>query len=164
MLATPLPKILVVDDDSSVRDFLRQALKPIASRVGEAGDAPTALEAIERGDYDIILCDIWMPGASGLDFLQMAQQSQWDVAFILITGQVHLKCIIEGLRLRASDFLIKPFALQELTEAVARSYQHLLVERQARAYREALEASVQRRTRDLEAALKEVEQNYEITL
>jgi len=164
MLANVLPKVLVVDDDSAVRSFMRQALKPMTARVAEAGDAATALEAIESGDYDIILCDIWMPGANGLDLLAMAQQSRWDVGFILVTGQARTALVIEALKLQASDFLLKPFTAKELTASVTQTFARLVAQREARAYKGSLEASIQRRTRDLEAALREVESNYQMTL
>ena len=71
------PKILVVDDDAAVRKFFLQVLTPIAYDVAESGDAQRALEAIESGDFDIVVCDVWMPGATGLDLLAMAQQTRW---------------------------------------------------------------------------------------
>ena len=164
LLANPLPKVLVVDDEPSICNFARQVLEPITKRVEVASDAPRAMEAIESGDFDIIVSDIWMPGASGLELLAMAQQSQWDVAVILITGQAQVEVIIDALRLQAADFLPKPFTLQDLTEVVTRAYERLRRQREAWAYRSSLEASIQRRTRDLQTALREVETNYQMTL
>ena len=60
-----LPKVLVVDDDPSIIAFLKLALRNFASRVCEAHSAPAALEAIESGDHDIAVVDIYMPGCSG---------------------------------------------------------------------------------------------------
>src|SRR5579862_5786930 len=107
MMNRSLPKVLVVDDDASVRVFFREALKDNTAQVAEAGDAAVALESIESGDFDIILCDIWMPGASGLDLLSMARQTRWDVGFILVTGEIQVETVILALRLQASDFLLK---------------------------------------------------------
>lgn len=158
------PKVLVVDDEPSMRSFLLQALEPMTSRVGEAGDAQCALEAIESGDYDIVLSDMYMPGASGMELLNMAKHSQWDVGFILITGRPEIDHIVEALRMQVSDFLIKPFNLPDLNHALQRSYQSLLTRRAARHYQESLETSIQRRTRDLQSALHNVENNYQATL
>jgi len=105
-----------------------------------------------------------MPGASGLDLLVTARQSQWDVGFILISGQAGVDLVVAALRLEASDFLLKPFTVKELTESVTRTLERLVARREARAYRGSLEASIQRRTRGLEAALREVEANYQMTL
>jgi putative nucleotidyltransferase with HDIG domain len=164
MITGLLPKVLVVDDDPAVRAFFLEILKPIAGRVAEAGDAACALESIESGDFDVIVCDVWMPGASGLDLLSMAQQTRWDVGFILVTGEIQVETVIAALRMQASDFILKPVAPEEVTRAVTRTFERLEVLRQARAYRGSLETSIQRRTGELKAALTELESNYQMTL
>ncbi len=164
MFANTLPKILVVEDQPSVRAFVVESLEPLAARVSQTADAVGALETIESGDFGIVVSDLHLPGATGLDLLAMAHQSQWDVTFILMTGRAEVEQVIAALRLQAADFLMKPFTLQALTEAVTRSYRRLLLQREACAYRGSLEASIQRRTRDLEAALRFVEVNFQATL
>ncbi len=164
MINQSLPKVLVVDDDAAVRFFFREVLKENAARVAEAGDAALALESIESGDFDIIVCDVWMPGASGLDLLSMAQQTRWDVGFILVTGEIQVETVILALRLQASDFLLKPLTAEEITRSVTRTFERLLSLRQARAYKGSLETSIQRRTHELEVALSELESNYQMTL
>jgi putative nucleotidyltransferase with HDIG domain len=164
MFESSLPKVLVVDDDRSMLDFLKLAVTPEASHVGAAENAASALQAIESGDYDIILCDLYMPGCSGMELLSVARQSKWDVGFILITGQAEIEHIIEALHLGASDFLLKPFSLETLEQSISRAFRLLQMERESRAYRASLEASIERRTRDLMGALQEVEENYQTTL
>jgi response regulator RpfG family c-di-GMP phosphodiesterase len=164
MFEPSLPKVLVVDDDPSVCQFLKLALAPKASRVEVAENAATALEAIESGNFDIILCDVWMPRCSGMELLYLARQSKWDVGFILATGQVHIEQIIEALHLGASDFLIKPFTLEALEQSISRAFRLLQMERESRAYRTSLETSIERRTQDLMRALRELEENYQTTL
>ncbi len=159
-----LPKVLVVDDDPSVCEFLKLAIAPKAARVDVAENATTALEAVESGDFDIILCDIRMPGCSGMELLSLARQSQWDVGFILATGQVHSEQIIEALHLGASDFLLKPFTVGALEQSIARTFRLLQMERESRAYRASLEVSIERRTGALMRALRELEGNYQTTL
>ena len=159
-----LPKVLVVDDEVPLCEFLKVAIAPKASAVAVAGNAATALEAIERGNFDIILCDIFMPGSSGMELLSLARQSKWDVAFILTTGRAHVNQIIDALHLGASDFLLKPFTLETLDQSISRAFRLLQRERESRAYRTSLEASIERRTRDLMRALHEVEENYQTTL
>jgi putative nucleotidyltransferase with HDIG domain len=164
MINRLLPKVLVVDDDPAVRRFFREALSPVTSHVAEAADAACALESIESGDFDIIVCDVWMPGASGVDLLFMAQQTRWDVGFILVTGEIQVETVIAALRMQASDFLLKPLMPEEVTRSVTRAFERLLATRQARAYRGSLETSIQRRTGELKAALTELESNYQMTL
>jgi putative nucleotidyltransferase with HDIG domain len=164
MITRLLPKVLVVDDDPGIRLFLREALKPITAYVAEAADAPSALEAIESGDFDVIVCDIWMPGATGLELLAMAHQTRWDVGFILVTGEYQIETVIAALRLQASDFLLKPLTLQEMTRSVMGAFERLVLLRLARDYQGSLEASIQRRTHELQVALSELESNYQMTL
>jgi putative nucleotidyltransferase with HDIG domain len=132
--------------------------------VAEAADAACALESIESGDFDIIVCDVWMPGASGLDLLLMAQQTRWDVGFILVTGEIRVETVIAALRMQTSDFLLKPLMAEEVTRSVTRAFERLVSARQARAYKGSLENSIQRRTHELEVALSELESNYQMTL
>ncbi len=160
----PLPKVLVVDDDPSVRAFFRSALNDHATRVGEADNAALALDCIESGDFDVIVCDVWMPGASGLDLLAMAQQTKWDVSFILVTGEIEAETVVTALRLHASDFLFKPLTVEEITRSLEGAFERLLAAREARAYKGSLETTIHRRTRDLEVALSELETNYQMTL
>jgi putative nucleotidyltransferase with HDIG domain len=164
MIYRLLPKVLVVDDEPAVRMFFRQALRPVTAQVAEAADAASALESIESGDFDIIVCDVWMPGASGVELLSMAQQTRWDVGFILVTGEIQAETVITALRLQASDFLLKPLTVEEVTHSVTRAFERLVSTRQVRAYQGSLEATIQRRTRELEVALSELESNYQMTL
>jgi len=164
MINRLLPKILVVDDEPAVRRFFREALRTSASHVAEAEDAACALESIESGDFDIIVCDVWMPGASGIDLLSMAHQTRWDVGFILVTGEIQVETAITALRMQASDFLLKPLRAEEVVRSVKRAFERLVSARQARAYQGSLETSIQRRTHELEMALSELESNYQMTL
>ena len=164
MFSNLLPKVLIVDDEPSMRTYLRRVLEPMAAKMVDVADATQALDAIESGDFDIVLSDMYMPGVSGLELLAMAKRSQWDVAFILITGRPNTEEIIEALRMQAADFLLKPFDGNTLANSIKRSFQKLIIEREAHAYRGSLETSIQRRTRDLESALQYVESNYQATL
>jgi len=164
MLARSAPKVLVVDDEAGVRGFLREAVRPVSLQTGEAGDAASALAAIESGDFDVVICDVWMPGASGLDLLAMARQNRWDAAVILVTGEVRAETVIAGLRLEAYDFLLKPLRVEEVRQSVTRAFERLQAQRHARSQRHALEASIGRRTRELECAMTELESNYQMTL
>ena len=164
MITRLLPKVLVVDDDPGIRLFFREALKPITAHVAEAVDAPSALEAIESGDFDVIVCDVWMPGATGLELLAVAHQTRWDVGFILVTGEYQIETVIAALRMQASDFLLKPVTLEDLTRSVTGAFERLVSLRQARDYQGSLEVSIQQRTHELKVALSELESNYHMTL
>jgi putative nucleotidyltransferase with HDIG domain len=105
-----------------------------------------------------------MPGASGPDLLNLAHQSHWDIAVILITGLPKVEEVVAAMRLHVSDFLFKPLNIELLYDALDRSYHRLLSKREAREYRNTLEMSLDRRTLDLETALSYLETNYSATL
>lgn len=158
------PRVLVVDDEPQMRSALRDALQLRTSFVTVVSSAREALNAIESGEYDIVISDMYMPGASGLDLLNLAHQSHWDVAVILITGRPQPDEIVSAMRLQVSDFLFKPLNIETLYDSVDRSFHRLLSRREAREYRSTLETSLDRRTLDLETALSYLETNYFATL
>ena len=129
-----------------------------------AGDAAEGLNAIESGEFDIVLSDMYMPGATGLDLLNLAHQSHWDIALVLITGRPQVAEVVAALRMNVADFLCKPIDLNALYATLDRVYHRLLSRREAREYHATLEESLQRRTSDLETALDYLETNYAATL
>ncbi|MCU1287393.1 MAG: response regulator receiver (CheY-like) modulated metal dependent phosphohydrolase [Acidobacteriales bacterium] len=163
MFANLKPRVLVVDDEPQMRSALQAALEPRADFLRTVASAHEALNAIESGEYDIVISDMYMPGASGLDLLNLAQQSHWDVAVILITGRPEVEEVVSAMRMHVSDFLFKPLKIETLTDSLDRTFHRLLSKREARDYRTSLETSLQRRTLD-ETALSYLETNYSATL
>lgn len=158
------PSVLVVDDEPGVRSFLSEALRPVTRKVTCAVDAPDGLQQMEAGDFDVVICDMHLPGENGLELLGVARQAQWDVAFILITGRPEFSQLLGALRLEAFDFLVKPFRVQDLLDSLNKAYQRLLAQRQERLHRRLLENSIQQRTKELESALRYLESSYVATL
>jgi putative nucleotidyltransferase with HDIG domain len=165
VMSKPLPKILVVDDEPLVREFLARAVSHMSREaVGEANSANEACERMKNQDYDLIISDLTMANGDGMELLGHVRESGLDIGFILISGYASPQHVIAALRQQASDFLIKPVSVAEIRDSVSRTYRNLLAQREARAYHGRLETTVQRRTRDLENALREVETNYDATL
>jgi putative nucleotidyltransferase with HDIG domain len=164
MFANLKPRVLIVDDEPQMRSALREALLPRTSLVIATASAHEALNAIEAGEYDIVISDMYMPGASGLDLLHLAHRSHWDIAVILMTGRPKVEEVVAAMRLQVSDFLFKPLSIELLHDAVDRAFHKLLSRREAREYRNTLEVSLDRRTLDLETALSYLESNYAATL
>jgi response regulator RpfG family c-di-GMP phosphodiesterase len=159
-----LPKLLVVDDESSVVDCISEALAPSAASITGARSVPQALNALENDCYDIALCDVYMPGANGLELLSMAQRAQWDMSFIVITGRSNVQDLSASVRLQASDFLLKPFTVADLVSSVQRTFERLQAQRRARRELQLLNDAIQRRTHDLELVTHTLEENYRTTL
>lgn len=153
-----------MDDEPQMRSALTAALEGRVEHIASVASAHEALLAIESGEYDIVLSDMYMPRASGLDLLNLAHRSHWDIALVLISGKPEPAEIVAAMRLQAADFLFKPIDIPTLWEAIDRVYHRLLSKRELRDYRHTLEQSLQRRTLDLEHALDYLETNYAATL
>ncbi|MDD4141192.1 MAG: response regulator transcription factor [Bacteroidales bacterium] len=107
-------KILVVEDEPSLRDLMQAALKKERYVVEVAGNYQTALEKIELYDYDCILLDIMLPDGNGLTLLEKLKERQKRASVIIISAKDSLDDKVRGLELGADDYLPKPFHLAEL--------------------------------------------------
>jgi DNA-binding NtrC family response regulator len=114
----PLWSILVVDDEPGMRNFLVKSLAPRCSAVFEAGSAEDG-EAIVRSTHvDLIILDIALPGRNGVGWLKDLREQGFSGHVILITAFADLDTAIESLRAGASDFILKPFRVPQILNAV----------------------------------------------
>src|SRR5438270_12247074 len=115
--------ILIVDDDSAVRDVLYDSLCD-EHLCHTADTAEQALAYIREQSYDVVLTDISLPGLSGVELLGHLRQSQPDTP-VIISSAIGDHAHAEGLRrLGAFDFIYKPFQLRTVEESVARALEH----------------------------------------
>ena len=113
-------RVLVVDDDRFHRELARDALADLA-RVECCGDAESALEALAREPAALVLSDLTMPGASGLDLLERVRRAQPSTDFVLLTANASVESAVEALRMGAADYLRKPIRPEELRIVVQRT-------------------------------------------
>ncbi|MEA2716952.1 MAG: hypothetical protein QOI99_1269 [Actinomycetota bacterium] len=111
-------RILVVDDDRSVRTMLRRLLTTEGYAVDEAPDGPSALDQVATLAPDLLLLDIMMPGQDGLDVLECLRRTS-DVPVILLTAKDHEADRVLGFRFGADDYVVKPFTSAELVARIA---------------------------------------------
>ena len=116
-----MSRILIVDDEQSLRDMLSLALGDEGWDVGTASDGDAAAAALLTEPVDIVLSDIRMPGKDGLDLLRHVTASAPDTDVILMTAHASTDSAIEALRLGAYDYITKPFDLDELKITVRRA-------------------------------------------
>jgi len=128
-------RVLVVDDEAAVRRCTVRMLRLHGAEVVEASGGKEAIEAVGRETFDVVLCDIMMPDADGIEVLRAIRGRDLDVAVVLITGVPSVATAVEALRLGAADYLCKPEPMDSLCKVLARVAQ---VARLARARREAL--------------------------
>jgi two-component system, OmpR family, response regulator MprA len=108
-------KILVVDDERAVRDSLRRALELQGYEVELAGDGAEALARLaENGQPDAVVLDILMPGIDGLEVCRQIRRRGSSVPVLMLTARDAVGDRVEGLDAGADDYVVKPFALEEL--------------------------------------------------
>jgi two-component system, OmpR family, response regulator MprA len=112
-------KILVVDDERAVRDALRRALELQGYEVDLAADGEEALSRLAaNGHPDAVVLDILMPGIDGLEVCRRIRRSGDSVPVLMLTARDAVGDRVEGLDAGADDYLVKPFALEELLARV----------------------------------------------
>jgi cyclic di-GMP phosphodiesterase len=162
-------RILVVDDEISIREVLADGLESFGFDVFQAGSASDAFDRVKRGDVDLVLSDIEMPKENGLALLRRIKDHDPDVDVIMVTGVVDFETAVGTIRQGASDYVSKPFNLDEVRIVVDRTLEKRRLIRENRDYQQKLELKVADRTRELVAKNEEVEglyaeESYESTL
>src|SRR6516225_10053279 len=111
---------LVLDDDPGVRQSLRLCLEADGARVLGVGTAEGALDAIERGRFDVVFLDLWLQAKSGLTVLPELLRRQPGVGVIVITAFASFESAVEAMKLGAVDYLPKPFTPEQVRTAARR--------------------------------------------
>jgi FixJ family two-component response regulator len=110
--------LLVIDDDVSVRELLVEYLATRGYRVDGTSDGRIALELMRSSRYDLVLTDYQIPHRDGLDILRVARQMSPPMPTILMTGYGTVDTAVAALKEGASDFLLKPFKLKGIHQAI----------------------------------------------
>ncbi len=113
---------LVVDDEEGMRRFLERALAGRCASVAAAASVEDAEELMRRQYFDLVILDIALPGKSGVEWLHELRERGFSGDVVLITAYADLETAIDALRAGASDFLLKPFSLAQMLNAVKRCF------------------------------------------
>ena len=111
--ADDAPHLLVVDDDTRIRNLLKQFLSENGFRITVAGAAAEARRKLEGLDFDLLILDVMMPGESGVDLTRSLRHAK-DVPILMLTALSETDSRISGLEAGADDYLPKPFDPREL--------------------------------------------------
>jgi two-component system response regulator PilR (NtrC family) len=114
-------RILVVDDETSMQDFLQILLQREGHEVSCCGTASEALVALESDDYDLVISDIRMPGMDGMELLDHVQRLSAETLVILITAHGTTESAVEAMKRGAYDYLTKPCSVDELRLVVQKA-------------------------------------------
>ena len=118
-----MTRILIVDDEETIRLALRKFLRSRGYEVEIAGSGDQALEFLEKNSFSLMLCDVRMPGMTGVQIVPQAREKDQDLAIIMLTAVNDAATATEVLASGASDYLMKPVELADLQQAVDRALQ-----------------------------------------
>lgn len=113
-----MANILVIDDEKSIRNTLQEVLEYESHKVELATNGNEGIEFFDRGAYDIVLCDIKMPGIDGIEVLEKLHELNHDVPVIMISGHGNIDTAVEAIKKGAYDFIEKPLDLNRLLVTV----------------------------------------------
>ncbi len=111
-------KVLVVEDDRTVGQFVKRGLEEQLIQVDLVGEGSEALQMASQGHYDVIVLDLRLPGLSGVEVLRMLRDRGVTTPVLVLTAQDALESKVQALRLGADDYVTKPFAFEELLARV----------------------------------------------
>jgi len=113
-MADYLLDLLLVEDDEAFRTTAAQWMAKIGHRVEQAANGQEALLQFDRKRFDVAIIDMNMPGITGLELLQRLKECELETEILILTGQATVENAVAAMKLGASDYLTKPFALAEL--------------------------------------------------
>ena len=126
-------KVLVVDDEDDFRETIVKRLQKRKMTALGAESGEKALELIEAQPFDVVVLDVKMPGLDGIDTLREIKKRKPLIEVILLTGHASMESGIEGMKLGAYDYVMKPANLEELIEKMRQAFEKKVVfEEQAR--------------------------------
>ncbi len=160
---TPI-RVLAVDDETAASKLLSIILSPPAFHCTTADSGEEALAALQRERFDAVVSDLQMPGMDGMELLTLVRRRHPHVAFLVTTGVDDVDVGVQAMRYGADDYLVKPLRESAVLASLERALHKQRLEQQVENYRQHLEEMVAERTRQLQAALQQIERSYGDTL
>jgi DNA-binding response OmpR family regulator len=112
-----MKKVLVIDDELSIRLLLREIIEDIDMEVSEAESAVLGLQLLEKEHFDLVIMDIQMPQMNGLDAMRKLRKIT-DIPVFILTAFGHLEGVVENLGVEIQGFIEKPFDIDELAKKI----------------------------------------------
>src|SRR5271165_6341443 len=133
------PKILIVDDEAGIRESLASILRDERYSVDAVASGEEALDLIAKGEVQVVLLDIWLPGIDGLGALKRIQDLPRPPAVIMISGHGSIETAVRATKLGAFDFIEKPLSLQKINVLVRNAVQQRRLQDENQILRSALQ-------------------------
>ena len=137
-------RVLLVDDEPDFVESLSQSLQIRDFDVKTSLSGDEALDLIQKQDFDVIVLDVLMPGKDGIETLKEIKTIKPLLHVIMLTGHATVETGIEGMKLGAYDYLIKPVETDELADKIAKAY-NLKAEHEERIRKAEIENIIKRR-------------------
>jgi len=137
------PLILVVDDEPGVRSALSGVLRDEGYQVDAVESGEACLDRLTRTAFDVVLLDVWLPGADGLSTLARIRERQLDVPVVMISGHGNIESAVRAIKLGAFDFIEKPLSLEKTMLVVRNALRQRRLEAENRALRARVDRHLQ---------------------
>jgi putative nucleotidyltransferase with HDIG domain len=158
-------RILVVDDEDSIREVVCSILNSAGYRCTPASSGRHALGALAAGaEFELMLSDLMMAEMDGMALLERTKKNFPDMPIIMVTAVHDISIALPAIRNGTYDYLLKPFAPEQLLATVRRALENRRLKLENRAYQLNLESLVEARSQQLKQALHDLERSYDITL
>jgi DNA-binding NtrC family response regulator len=116
----PAVRILIVDDDRAICDYMQTLLERDGYEVKTLSDPTAVEEEVRTGGYHLIILDLMMPKVGGIEVLKKIRKVDSDIAVVIFTGFPNLESAVQSMKLDAVDYIKKPFNVDEFREVLAR--------------------------------------------
>jgi putative nucleotidyltransferase with HDIG domain len=158
-------RILVVDDEDSIREIVSSMLSTANYQCRQAASGLEALALLDSGEeFELMLSDLMMAGLDGIGLLERTKERYPDMPVVMVTAVHDISVALTAIRNGAYDYLLKPFEREQLLNTVRRALENRRLKLENRAYQTNLEALVQQRTEQWRLALLNLEKSYDYTL
>ena len=137
-----LAKVLILDDEVQVRECVRRQLAASGYETAGAASSIDALNMLRSRFFDLVVCDLCMPGSGGIEFLRQAIAHHPDTGVVLMSGIHDLQIAVEAMRLGALDYISKPFTADQIAHTVAGALGRLRERTERHLYLQRLEDSL----------------------
>lgn len=160
-----LDRILVVDDEETIREIISSHLSSAQFQPRQASSGTEALALLDSGEeFDLMLSDLMMAEMDGIALLERTKERFPSMPVVMVTAVHDIQVALQALRNGAYDYLLKPFEREQLLATVRRALENRRLKRENDLYRTNLEALVAARTQQWRTALANLEKSYDITL
>jgi len=158
-------RILVVDDEESIREIVCSMLAAANFKTRQASSGMKALGVLESGEeFELMLSDLMMADLDGIGLLERTKEKFPDMPVVMVTAVHDISVALAAIRNGAYDYLLKPFEREQLLATVQRALENRRLKLENRAYQTNLETLVAARTQQLRNAMGTLERSYDITL